>query len=288
MQIQGMVGVALWAVISGCATGAMAACPSDLEAATTAARYVHREKIANPDPAMSVADAVCARDKLLAYLTQVYGSPVGYKAGLTNAAVQKRFNYPEPVRGVLFAPMILHSGSYVAVTYGARPVFEADLVVEVKDDGINQARTTGQVLTHLSRIFPFIELPDLMVETPAKLSGTALLSINVGARLGVLGEPLAISPTPAFDKALQDMTVRLLDQSGKELDAGRGEAILGHPLNAVLWLIEDLKKSGQRLKKGDLLSLGSFSKLHSPQPGTSVTLVYEGLPGMRGVSVHFR
>lgn len=71
-------------------------------------------------------------------------------------------------------------------------------------------------------------------------------------------------------------------------DFGRGEAIPGHPLNALLWLIEDLKKSGKRLKEADLLSLGSFSKQQTPQPGTSATLVYEGLPGMQGVSMHFR
>ena len=42
------------------------------------------------------------------------------------------------------------------------------------------------------------------------------------------------------------------------------------------------------LQPGDLLSLGSFSKLLPPQPGLSVTATYEGLPGNPSVSVRFR
>jgi 2-keto-4-pentenoate hydratase len=84
------------------------------------------------------------------------------------------------------------------------------------------------------------------------------------------------------------MTVRLLDLDGKELDSAKGSAILGHPLNAVLWLVKDLNDSGIALKKGDLLSLGSFSRLLPPKPGTGATLVYEGLPGNPTATVRFR
>lgn len=56
------------------------------------------------------------------------------------------------------------------------------------------------------------------------------------------------------------MTVRLADQDGKVLEATKGTAILGQPLNAVLWLVKDLKASGILLKEGDLLNLGSFSR----------------------------
>ena len=70
--------------------------------------------------------------------------------------------------------------------------------------------------------------------------------------------------------------------------AGRGSAILEHPLNAVIWLAEDLRRAGITLKPGDLLALGSFSRLMPPQPGTAARVVYEGLPGNPSVSVRFR
>ena len=56
----------------------------------------------------------------------------------------------------------------------------------------------------------------------------------------------------------------------------------------MIWLAEDLRKSGIELRPGDLLSLGSFSPLMPPQPGQSIRVVYEGLPGNPSVSVRFR
>jgi 2-keto-4-pentenoate hydratase len=58
---------------------------------------------------------------------------VGYKAALTNPAVQKRFGYDQPLRGTLYAKMILPAGAKVPAAYGARPVYEADLVAVVGD-----------------------------------------------------------------------------------------------------------------------------------------------------------
>jgi 2-keto-4-pentenoate hydratase len=270
------------------ALSAHAACPSDVDTAMMAARYASLQPAPNPPPDMTMADAVCGRDKFTNFLTQNYGKVVGYKAGLTNPAVQKRFNYPNPVRGTLFEKMLLQDGAEVPTKFGARPLYEADIVVEVKDAGINQAKTPLEALQHISRIYPFIELPDLMVEDPAKITGPGIAYSNVGARLGVLGKPIVVKATPELVEALANMTVKLVDQDGKELETGKGGAILGQPLNAVLWLVKDLNESGIPLKKGDLLSLGSFSRLLPPKPGTGAKVTYEGLPGNPTVSVRFK
>jgi 2-keto-4-pentenoate hydratase len=275
-------------IICALPLGALAACPSDIDTAMMAARYANLQPAPNPPADLSMADAVCGRDKFVQFLGQNYGKVVGYKAGLTSPAVQKRFNYPNPVRGTLFEKMLLQDGAEVPAKFGARPLFEADMVVEVMDAGINQATTPLEVLRHISTIYPFIELPDLVVEDPAKITGPSLVYSNVGARLGVLGQPIKVNASPELVEALKNMTVRLLDQDGKELDTGKGSAILEQPLNAVLWLIKDLKASGIELKKGDLLSLGSFSRLLPPKPGTGAKVVYDGLPGNPTVSVRFK
>lgn len=268
---------------------ARAACPSDVDVALAAARYANLQPVPNPPADISLADAVCARDKLIGFLAQQnLGRVVGYKAGLTNPAVQKRFNASAPVRATLFEKMIVNDGADVPAKFGARPVFEADMIVEVKDAGIMNAKTPLEALAHVSRIYPFIELPDLLVEDPSKLSGSALVALNVGSRLGVLGKPFTMKATPESVAALASMKVRVLDGDGKEMDAGTGDAILGNPLNAVLWLASDLKAGGVTLRKGDLLSLGSFSKLMPPKAGAAVKVVYEGLPGSPSVGVRFR
>jgi 2-keto-4-pentenoate hydratase len=265
-----------------------AACPPPLQTAAMAARYANLQPAPNPPPGMTMTDAQCGRDQFVRFLAQTQGKVVGYKAGLTNPAVQKRFNHPDAVRGTLFEHMLLRDGAEVPARFGARPLYEADIVVEVADAGINRARTPLEALRHIARIYPFIELPDLVLEDPSKITGPDIVYINVGARLGVLGKPFTLKATPANVGALANMTVKLLDANGTELDAAPGSAILGQPLNAVLWLAKDLHASGIQLKKGDLLSLGSFSKLLPPKAGAGAKVVFSGLPGNPSASVRFK
>jgi 2-keto-4-pentenoate hydratase len=276
------------AVTTFAAAAAQGACLSDVQAAALVASYMNRQPapVSNLE-GLSTADGECTRAKVNRYLEQQLGKPVGHKAGLTNPAVQKRFNHHSPVRGTLYAPMLLKDGATVDAKFGARPLFEADMLVRVSDARINRARTPEDVLRAIDQVIPFIELPDLVVETPAKLDGAAINAINVGARLGVLGAPIAVQRSAAFSNALRDMQV-VIKSDGAEVDRGQGADVLGHPLNAVIWLAQDLAREGGALKKGDLVSLGSFSKLLPPKPGMAVEVAYRGLPDDPVVRVNFK
>lgn len=276
------------ALITAAFGSAQAACPSPETMSAVARQWQEMQPVVGLDKEMSQADAACARQLLVSELAKTQGKVVGYKAGLTNAAVQKRFGTESPVRGTLFEKMLLADGVELPAKFGTRPVFEADLVVEVKDEGINQAQTPAEVLQHISKIIPFIELPDLLLDPKEVLNGATLTAINAGTRLGVLGKP--ISPTPAHLDALASMSVVVHDAAdgNKELARGQGTAILDHPLNAVIWLARDIARDGGKLKAGDLLSLGSFTPLTPPKPGMNIQVSYEGLPGMPSVGVKFR
>ncbi len=270
---------------------AKAACLSDAEAAALVDAYMATQPAKNPE-GLSEADGVCSRAKVNNILAMMLGDVAGYKAGLTNPAVQKRFNYDKPVRGTLYTSMLLNNGAEVPAQFGARALFEADMLVRVSDDAINKATTPEEVFANIDQIIPFIELPDLVVEVPPKLTGPAINAINVGARFGVKGVPIPVPKSRAERYALleglKSMTVVMSETDGAELDRGKGSDILEHPLNAVVWLAKDLASEGLAMKKGDLISLGSFSKLMPPKPGLKVTVRYEGLPGAQAVSVSFK
>ncbi len=283
LQTLALAAVALF----GTAGTAGASCMSDIDAAALVANYLAKTPAANPEN-LSTADGECSRAKVNKFLVQQTGAKVvGYKAGLTNPAVQKRFNASAPVWGVLYAPMLLGDAAVLDARFGARPLFEADMLVRVADAGINKASSPAQVLRHIDQVIPFIELPDLVVQAPGKLNGAGIAAINVGARLGVVGAPLPVQRTQAFSDALRDMVV-VVNGDGKELDRGKGADVLEHPLNAVVWLVQDLSRQGIALKKGDLIRLGSFSKLMPPKPGLSVEVVYQGLPGNPTAKVSFK
>lgn len=267
-------------------------CLTDAQVDAWVADYDARRPAANPAESMTSQDAACTRAKLQQRLARQAGPLVGYKAGLTNPAVQKRFNTDQPVWGALYQRMLLDDGATVDAAFGARPLYEADLLVRVRDAGVNDARTPAEVLRHIDQVIPFIELPDLMVQAPPKLNGNGVSAINVGARLGVRGAPLAVPQDPAAQARLltelRDMDVRLVDAQGNKLGGGKGSDVLDHPLNAVVWLAGALKSQGLAMQPGQLISLGSFSALLPPKPGLKVTVHYDGVPGLRPASVTFR
>jgi 2-keto-4-pentenoate hydratase len=275
------------AIVSFAAALVLAACASvPPQSQQLAANFKSMSPTSGLSKDMSMEEAARIRDGLVAELAASHGRVVGYKAGLTNPVVQKRFGHASPVRGALLEKMLLEDGAEVPAKFGVIPIFEADLVVVVKDEGINRAKTPADVLKHLASIRPFIELPDMVTAKEQPLTGAVITSFNVGARLGVLGKPIA--PDAAMADALAKMTVVLRDQDGKELGKAPGAAILGHPLNAVVWLAQDLAQSGGKLRAGDILSLGSFTAPMPPKAGTKITVTYEGLPGNPTVSVRFK
>ena len=238
---------------------------------------------------LTLPDALAFQQRFVAQLTNLFGPPVGYKVGLVSEATQQRYGARAPVRGVLLRDMMLKDGAEVPANFGARPVFEADFIAVVKDEGINSAKTQLEAARHLSELVAFIELPDLLISTNRPPSATALTAANVGARLGVLGQRVPVTPTQEFVDALGNLNFILTDETGQELVRAKGSVMLGHPLNVVTWLVQDLAASGLKLKAGDLISLGSVATPITPKAGQTLKLRYEGLPGgVFGASVQFR
>jgi len=277
--------------LAAAAASAPAACLTDAQAQDLVNQMLAKAPAANPE-GLSEDDGACSRAKVHALLEKRLGAVIGYKAGLTNPAVQKRFGYDKPVWGRLYKGMLLADGATVEAAFGARPLFEADMLVRVKSAAINQAKTPMEVLQAIDQVIPFIELPDLVVQAPPKLNGPAISAINVGARLGVAGRPIDVpvvrAERYAMLDALRDMNVVLTDGGGAELGKGKGGDILEHPLNAVVWLAQALAKEGVAMKPGDLISLGSFSPLLPPKPGMKAVASYQGLPGAAPVAVQFK
>lgn len=285
------------AVLVGTMPATMPAAAEDC--ATTAARAAaawRAKTVVSGLAAIDGATAACVQRTLVRDLASDLGPPVGYKVGLTGKAMQQRLGVDHPVAGVLLQGMLfrrldgwtrdpplppgVHSdvlldGEPIPARYAARPLVEADLIAVVADMGVNQARTPAEVLAHLSALRPFIELADLALPPDETPTAASIAAINVGARLGVLGEPIAIEP--GFAERLATMQVTLTDGTGKVLAEAPGTSILGHPLNAVIWLTQDLASRGEALRPGQLVSLGAFGPPTQPVPGGTVTVRYDGL-----------
>jgi len=257
---------------------AFAEMPSEENIKAVAESWLAKKPAQGFGVTMSMSEAAVVQIRYTALLAKDLGDEVGFKAGLTNPAVQKRFNYDKPIRGTLFAKMILSGPSRVPAAFGSRPVYEADMVAVVGDAArAMSARSPLEALQALKEIRPFIELPDLVFDPQVKLDGPSLLAVNVGARLGVLGDSISLPATAESVEKLAAVKIEVIDQTGAVVGGGKGADVLNNPLNAVLWIAESLKGEGKALKNGDLLSLGSFSAPLPPKAGSTITVRYTGL-----------
>lgn len=256
----------------------------DRIAAELANNYLTKTPVKH-NPNLTLNRAVEVQDWFVKALIPNLGQIVGYKAGLTNKSTQARYNISQPVSGILLEKMLLKNGAVLKANSGIQLRVEGDLIVRVGSESINQATTAREALASLDAVIPFIELPDLIYASDVKLDAPALVAINVAARLGVLGEPIPLEASEEWQDRLGKIKLTMLDRSGNELATGESNALLGHPLNAVLWLRDDLQARGKFLKKGDLLSLGTIT---APMPVTSKTTIraqYIGLEPLRPVEV---
>ena len=210
------------------------------------------------------------------------GAIVGYKVALTNPKAQAQLGVNHPLYGFLLENMLLKSGATLPLEFGSRPQAEGDLMVRVGSADINQADTDLELLGALDAVIPFLELPDLIYAENADVNAGALVAVNVGARYGVMGDPINLEPGDSGLAQLENIRVALYNEQGQFLAEGNSQALLEHPINAVRWLRDTLQTQGVELKPGDLLSLGSITPLVSLEAGTDITGIEARYFGLNG------
>jgi len=264
----------LTALLAGCLAFTARADVENQWVDDVVAAYRHARPVELPGP-IGPAAAVRVQSRVVEALKDELGDVFGYKAGLTSPAAQKRFNVDEPILGTLLTGMILDNGARVPVSKGVHLLIEADLLVRVADRRINQAVTRQEALAAIDFVAPFVEIPDVITQPGQPVDGPALTAVNSGARFGVIGTPVPAESLDVGDLAA--FTVRLMRDGEPAGPESSGRALMGHPLNVVLWMVEKTRSRGLELEAGDWLSLGSLTPPVEPRAGEAYNVVYEGL-----------
>jgi 2-keto-4-pentenoate hydratase len=251
--------------------------PAALTPAQLAQHLADRWPVNRPLPVTTLDEAYAFQDAVVAILAQHEGEPVGYKAALTSAALQQRFHYDRPVLGVLLRNMLLRDRVMLDEGFAASPVLEADLMAVVGDEALNDATTIEDVWAALESLHPIVEIADLVFMEGTAVEPLWLTAINAGARCGVVGDPLLARDAPDAPSRLRDVQATVMDRQGQVLASGKADRLLGHPLEVVLWIRDEVKARGRSLKRGDVLWLGSLTDLVPAQAGESYQVLFTGL-----------
>lgn len=192
---------------------------------------------------------------------------IGWKVGLTAVAIQQQFGVHEPVFGCLLAEGRLASG-HVFGTDLIKPGFENELCLVLERD-VSPGATMDDVAGAVGAICPALEI----IETRGDFTRQLALALadNAQQKAFVLGPP--VSP---HGLDLAAVTARV-DINGAEVASGRGDAVLGHPFNSIAWLAGKLTQFGERLRAGDVVMSGSFTRQFPLASGDRVETVFEGV-----------
>jgi len=270
-----------------CFSTAYSKCPDDAVVDQYLAAYVKGISAIGFGPTLSDTDAECAKFKLAKQLPKHLGALSGYKLSFVSQTSRQTHGAEQPRWGFMFERNLIDIIAVIPANFGAYPLFDANLIVEIKDEGLAEASTPLEALQHLDSVMPFMELSDLMLSGPN--TANELVATNLSFRGSIKSPEVPVQVTQHFADALSTFNVTMLDgnQDGQVLGSARGDVLMGHPLNAAIWLAKALKQAGIKLKPGDLLSLGSLIEPQKPRAGMKIKLRYQGLPDEPELEVEF-
>ncbi len=113
-----------------------------------------------------------------------------------------------------------------------------------------------------------------IIEVRGDIAGQKALAIadNVAQKGVVLGDPAPF--TEVLDLAAMECHVVV---NGWEAAQGWGDAVLGDPVNAVVWLAGKLAGFGLALRAGDMVMTGSITRMLPLSPGDRARAEFAGI-----------
>ena len=121
----------------------------------------------------------------------------------------------------------------------------------------------------IDAVYPALEIIETRGDFAAQIA--VAMADNAQQKTVVLGDPVALG-----DLALDAVaaTVRI---NGETVATGRGDAVLGNPLNSVVWLARKLTEFGRGIEAGEIIMSGSFTRQFPIAPGDRVEVDFAGV-----------
>lgn len=214
----------------------------------------------SPKPARNLvdlpkADAYVVQKKLVA----LRGSEItGYKSGLTNKAIQVRYETDEPAAGVLFKDARLPLDVAIATSDFIKPRIETEVGLVLRTDITDPITSAGELKSHLAFWRPMIELVDMgFLTTPLV---TDMIAANIVASRYIQTDYCHDVETA------NDATVHLF-KNGELLHEGKATDALGDQLEAATWIVNHMLSQGYSMKAGQVLMTGALGVTHPAEPG---------------------
>ena len=187
----------------------------------------------------------------------------GWKIGCTSKHAQEMLGTESPFPGRVFAPFLLESPAEISASSLHQCAVESEFAFKLSAD--LPARATpysrAEVEAAVATVHPAIELIN-NYWTDWLAAGVAHIIADNGSNGGLVLGP-GTANWQELDLAAQEVVLTI---DGKTIEEGTGAIVLGHPLEALTWLTNDLSKRGIGLSAGQAVTTGTCTGLHFTEP----------------------
>jgi 2-keto-4-pentenoate hydratase len=229
------------------------------------------------EPLTSTYDDMTLADAYEIQLTQIRslvadGAVIkGHKVGLTSAAMQKLLGVNEPDFGHLLDDFFYLEHMPIPVDRFLQPRIEPEIAFVLKKPLRGPGVTVPEALAAIDFVLPALEIVDSRIRD-WKIGLFDTISDNASSGALVLGS----TPTDvgAVDLRLSGCTFH---RNGQIVGTGAGGAVLGSPLNSLVWLANTVGALGTTLEAGHVVLPGSVTAMVPVAPGDTFTATFAGL-----------
>ena len=230
--------------------------------------------------ARTVDEAYAVQEAFHALMAATHGPVAGYKIALTTSVMQQMVGFHEPVSGAILAKTIQQSPCTIRSTAYGRLGVECEIAVRLQADLpvtpvlYNRDHMTAAI----GAVMVAFELIDDRNADYTQFAPQILSIIADNAWNGgiVLGPP--VTDWRTMDLAVAHGTMVINDVVVGE---GYGRDVMGHPLDALVWLANELAKRGKSLSRGMVVMTGSIVATKFVHPGDTVRFWVDGLGEVR-------
>jgi 2-keto-4-pentenoate hydratase len=206
----------------------------------------------------TIAEAYAMQDAFVAGKIAAAGAAVaGYKIALTTQAMRTFTGFSDSIGGTLIDTQIFSSPARIRAADYVRLIIESEIAFEIGTDvrRAPQPYDGASVGRFVSAAMPAFEIADDRGADYARLA-TDILSLiadnawNEGAVFGA----------SVRDWATLDMAALhgVVEVNGVAAGEGFGRDVLGHPLEALAWIANQLIDRGLMLRRGQRVITGSL------------------------------
>ena len=192
----------------------------------------------------------------------------GWKIAATSTAGQQHIAVPGPIAGPVFERRVMGDGAVVSLATNGMRVAECEIVFGIGRTLAPRAAPYGraEVLAAVASLHPGIELPDSRFRAFERAGGNQLIADAACCNDMILGD--AVEPDARVDE-LPALCVRATVSDGRQ-PQGLGRNVLGDPVEALVWLVNELASTGRTLHAGQFVTTGACVPPIPVLPGQSV------------------